>query len=57
MVIPTPSNSDTNASIKADSYTHDKVTPHGDSKGKQETAGQARESAEMNALHIKGMKF
>lgn len=35
VVIPPPSKSDTNASIKADSYTHAKVAPHSDSKGKQ----------------------
>lgn len=57
MVIPTPSNSDTNASIKAESYTHAKVAPHGDSKGKQETVLQTRELAEINALHIKWMKL
>lgn len=56
VVIPTPSNSDTNASIKADSYTHAKVAPHRDSKGEQETAVQAREFVEINALQIKGMK-
>lgn len=56
MVIPTPSNSDTNAAIKADSYTHAKVAPHGDSKGKQETAVQTRELVKINALHIKWMK-
>lgn len=57
MVIPPPSNSDTNASIKVDSYTHAKVAPHGDSKGKQETAVQTREFVEINALHIKRMNL
>lgn len=57
MVIPPPSNSDTNASIKVDSYTHAKVAPHGDSKGKQETAVQTRELVEINALHIKRMNL
>lgn len=56
MVIPTPSNRYTNASIRADSYTHAKVGPHGDSKGKQKAAVQTREFVEINALHIKWMK-
>lgn len=57
MAIPTPSNSDTNASIKANSYTHAKVAPRDYIKEKQETAVQNGEFVEINALHIKQMKL
>lgn len=57
VVIPTPSNSDTNAAIKANTYTHAKVAPHDYIKEKQEKAVQTREFVEINALHIKRMKF
>ena len=56
MVIPTLSNSDTNASIKANTYTHAKVAPHDYIKEKQE-AVQTRKFVEINALHIKRMKL
>lgn len=57
MVILSLSCSDTNASIKANTYTHAKVASHDYIKEKQETAVQTGEFVEINALHIKQMKL
>lgn len=57
VVILTQSSSDTNASIKANTYTHAKVAPYDYTKAKQEIVVQTGEFIDIYALHIKRTKL